>query len=136
MCGIAGIVRLDGGFIPQLDRALALQGELIAHRGPDGEGFWESPHHNVGLAHRRLAIIDLTDAAAQPMHGPNGTMITYNGEIYNYRELREALAGQWRFRTESDTECILACYEVYGDDFFRICAACSPSRCGTNASGG
>ena len=96
---------------------LAAMTDLIAHRGPDGEGVWISPNESVGFAHRRLAIIDLTEAAAQPMQGLNGTVITYNGEIYNYRELRSALADRWRFRTESDTECILACYEVYGAEF-------------------
>ena len=117
MCGIAGIVGVGGGIVPQLDRALAVQTSLIAHRGPDGEGIWISPDESIGLTHRRLAIIDLTEAAAQPMHGPNGTVITYNGEIYNYRELRSALADRWQFRTESDTECILACYEIYGARF-------------------
>ena len=117
MCGIAGIVGVGGGIVPQLDRALAVQTSLIAHRGPDGEGIWISPDESIGLTHRRLAIIDLTEAAAQPMHGPNGTVITYNGEIYNYRELRSALADRWQFRTESDTECILACYENYGARF-------------------
>ena len=108
---------MGGEIVPQLDRALAVQTSLIAHRGPDGEGIWISPDESVGLTHRRLAIIDLTEAAAQPMHGPNGTVITYNGEIYNYRELRSALADRWQFRTESDTECILACYEIYGAHF-------------------
>jgi asparagine synthase (glutamine-hydrolysing) len=117
VCGIAGIFQLDGGAFPQLDRALAVQADLISHRGPDGEGVWKSSRQSIGLAHRRLAIIDLTDAAAQPMHGPNGTVITYNGEIYNYLELRSELADRWQFRTKSDTECILACYEIYGLDF-------------------
>ena len=118
MCGIAGyIVRLDGGSVPHLKRALAVQAELIAHRGPDGEAFWLSPNQNCGLAHRRLAIIDLTATGAQPMHGPNGTVVTHNGEIYNYRELRAAFADRWSFRTESDTECILACYDIYGEEF-------------------
>ncbi len=103
--------------MPQLDRALALQSNLLAHRGPDGEGTWTSLDKSVGLTHRRLAIIDLSEAAAQPMHGPNGAVITYNGEIYNYHELRVALSGRWQFRTKSDTECILAAYENYGMDF-------------------
>ena len=117
MCGIAGIISLDGVPIRDLAASLRTLDRLIVHRGPDGEGTWSSPGKSVGLAHRRLAIIDLTEAAAQPMHGPNGTVITYNGEIYNYRELRAALADRWRFRTESDTECILASYEIYGADF-------------------
>jgi asparagine synthase (glutamine-hydrolysing) len=117
MCGIAGIVSLDGARIRNLAVSLCTLDRLIAHRGPDGKGVWTSPDESVGLTHRRLAIIDLTEAGAQPMHGPNGTVITFNGEIYNYRELRSTLADRWRFRTESDTECILACYEIYGADF-------------------
>jgi asparagine synthase (glutamine-hydrolysing) len=89
---------------------------LLAHRGPDGNGAWTADAQNVGLAHRRLSIIDLSDAAAQPMAGANGAVITYNGEIYNYVELREALAAHWRFRTGSDTETILAAYDRYGED--------------------
>jgi asparagine synthase (glutamine-hydrolysing) len=89
--------------------------ELIAHRGPDGNGAWLADKQNVGLAHRRLSIIDLSEAAAQPMAGENGAVITYNGEIYNYVELREALAAHWQFRTNSDTETILAAYERHGD---------------------
>jgi asparagine synthase (glutamine-hydrolysing) len=117
MCGIAGIVRLNGAPVPQLKRALAVQAELISHRGPDGEAFWLSPNQNCGLAHRRLAIIDLTATGAQPMQGPNGTVVAHNGEIYNYRELRTALADRWPFRTASDTECILACYDIHGEEF-------------------
>jgi asparagine synthase (glutamine-hydrolysing) len=88
---------------------------LIAHRGPDGLGEWQSESGRVGLVHRRLAIIDLTEFAAQPMQADNGTVLSYNGEIYNYRELRETLKNRWAFRTYSDTECILASYERYGD---------------------
>ena len=88
---------------------------LIAHRGPDGQGEWLDPDMRTGLAHRRLAIIDLSPAAAQPMAGPNQTTITYNGEIYNYVELRESLQDRWKFRSRSDTECILAAYDRFGD---------------------
>ena len=117
MCGLAGFVSLNKSAIREGQYCLAAMTDLIAHRGPDGEGVWISPNESVGFAHRRLAIIDLTEAAAQPMQGLNGTVITYNGEIYNYRELRSALADRWRFRTKSDTECILTCYEVYGAEF-------------------
>lgn len=88
--------------------------KLIAHRGPDGEGTWTSPREEIGLAHRRLAVIDLTDAAKQPMLGENGTSIACNGEIYNFVELREELRDGWRFRNHSDTECILAGYARWG----------------------
>ncbi|GAA0600905.1 asparagine synthase (glutamine-hydrolyzing) [Caenispirillum bisanense] len=92
-------------------------GRLIAHRGPDGSGAWTNPGGACGLAHRRLAIIDLTPAAAQPMEAANGTTIAFNGEIYNHVELRERYAGAgWSFRSRSDTECILAAYDRHGTD--------------------
>ncbi len=116
MCGIAGMVHLRGEPLPHPERRLGAMSALIAHRGPDGEGTWSSPQGDVGLAHRRLAIIDLSEAAAQPMRGPNGTVIIHNGEVYNYLELREALGDHWRFRTTSDTETILAAYDRYGDE--------------------
>lgn len=116
MCGIAGIVHLRNGNAGALDRALAVMGDLIAHRGPDGSGQWESADGSAGLAHRRLSIIDLSEAASQPMVGPNGTVIAHNGEVYNYLELREALGDHWRFRSTSDTETILAAYDRYADD--------------------
>jgi asparagine synthase (glutamine-hydrolysing) len=115
MCGIAGLLDLRRQRVPDLGRALRAMGRLIAHRGPDGDGEWISPDGSLGLVHRRLAIIDLTDSGAQPMTAPNSTVITYNGEIYNYLELRRDLEGGWPFRTRSDTECILAAYDRFGD---------------------
>ncbi|HEY1259683.1 MAG TPA: asparagine synthase (glutamine-hydrolyzing) [Stellaceae bacterium] len=115
MCGIAGIVSLDGAPVPRLDSALAVLDRLIAHRGPDGHGVWTDPGRTVGLVHRRLAIIDLSDAARQPMAAPGPIVISYNGEIYNYLELRATFGTGWRFRSQSDTECILAAYDRYGD---------------------
>src|SRR5229473_3068968 len=116
MCGIAGIVSLDGTPVPRLDPALAVLDRMIAHRGPDGSGAWTSTSRAAGLAHRRLAIIDLSDAARQPMLVPGPLAITYNGEVYNYLELRKALAHDWDFRSNSDTECILATYARYGTE--------------------
>jgi asparagine synthase (glutamine-hydrolysing) len=116
MCGIAGIVAIPGTPVPRLDAALGVLDCLIAHRGPDGRGAWVSERGDAGLAHRRLAIIDLSAAARQPMLAPGPTAITYNGEIYNYRELRVELSPGWAFRTHSDTECILAAYDRHGDD--------------------
>jgi asparagine synthase (glutamine-hydrolysing) len=90
--------------------------EVIRHRGPDGSGtYLDGP---VGLAHRRLAIIDLTDAAQQPMTNEDGTLrLIYNGEIYNYLELREELAGRGHaFRSGGDAEVILHAYEEWGKD--------------------
>jgi asparagine synthase (glutamine-hydrolysing) len=116
MCGIAGFVSIDTTPYPRAVAALRAMSSLIAHRGPDGEGEWLSPDRRVGLVHRRLAIIDLSSGGAQPMHGGNGTVITYNGEIYNYIELRKELSAHWTFRSTSDTEVILAAYDRWGDD--------------------
>ena len=114
MCGIAGAIALDGNPIPKLDSALAVMGNLIAHRGPDGEGHWRSPNQDCGLAHRRLAIIDVSTAGHQPMIGGNGSVISFNGEIYNYREIKNALQDFWPFRSETDTETILATHAKWG----------------------
>lgn len=110
MCGIAGIV---SRFAPPSRDLLERMTRTLAHRGPDGHGIvCDGP---VGLGHRRLSIIDLA-TGAQPMSGSNGsTWITYNGEIYNFRELRRELESRGhRFRTTSDTEVILAAYETWG----------------------
>lgn len=90
--------------------------DRIAHRGPDGARM-AIRDDRVGLAHRRLAIIDLTDAAAQPMRSTNGHEVVYNGEIYNYLELRDELTAMGRtFRTASDTEVLLQAYDEWGPD--------------------
>lgn len=115
MCGIAGQISLDNHPIPSLSAGLGAMSRLIAHRGPDGLGQWQSDGRRVGLVHRRLAIIDLSESAAQPMQAVNGTVLTYNGEIYNYPELHNALKHHWTFLTHSDTECILAAYDRHGD---------------------
>jgi len=107
MCGILGALpSIDPGrFKLALDR--------LAHRGPDGEGIWEHPEQHVTLGHRRLAIIDLKTEAAQPMKLGN-LNITFNGEIYNYRELRAELEALGHsFRTESDTEVLLVAYRQW-----------------------
>jgi asparagine synthase (glutamine-hydrolysing) len=117
MCGIAGIVHLRQQPIPRLEAKLEAMSALIAHRGPDGKGVWCNADGSVGLAHRRLSIIDLSETGAQPMKGANGTVITQNGEIYNYLELQQALANHWPFRGTSDTEAILAAYDAYGHSF-------------------
>jgi asparagine synthase (glutamine-hydrolysing) len=116
MCGIAGAVSLTHEPVPNLARALGAMGRLIAHRGPDGEGYWWADDGRAGLAHRRLAIIDLTPAAAQPMVAQSGATLAFNGEIYNYRELMQELAPYWAFRTTSDTESILAAHDRWGAD--------------------
>lgn len=114
MCGIAGAFSLNNQPIPALERRLRAMNHLQAHRGPDGEGFWMHPAAIAGLAHRRLSIIDL-DTGNQPMSDGAGNWITFNGEIYNYRELRNQLGAE-NFRTHSDTEVILHAYRKWGHD--------------------
>ena len=115
MCGIAGTISLTQTPIQDLDRKLSVMNDLIRHRGPDGEGIWHHPHVHVGFAHRRLTIIDLSDAANQPMKDKSGNWITYNGEVYNYKELRSELGVQ-NFTTNSDTEVILLAYQRWGPE--------------------
>ena len=112
MCGIAGAINLRGEPVPDLARRLDVMGELIAHRGPDDHGTWTHPRGHVGFAHRRLSIFDPTPAGRQPMAGPGGRVTTFNGEIYNWPELREELGGAWRTRT--DTEVLLRAHERWG----------------------
>lgn len=109
MCGIAGIVSFQGEFA---EADLRRMTDVMVHRGPDGDGFWLSEDGLVGLAHRRLSVMDLTDAAKQPFHSPCGNyIIIYNGEIYNYVELKAALEEQGEvFRTDLDTEVLLRLY--------------------------
>ncbi len=111
MCGIAGTVRI--GDLALVERMT----ELIAYRGPDDHGLYEDG--DVRLGHRRLSIIDLSEAGHQPMESDDGQhVITYNGEIFNYRELRANLQKRGhKFRSTSDTETILIAYREFGLDF-------------------
>ncbi|HWP37032.1 MAG TPA: asparagine synthase (glutamine-hydrolyzing) [Gemmatimonadales bacterium] len=121
MCGLAGIFAYDCEG-PPVDRAELLRiRERMAARGPDGAGEWLSPDRRIGLAHRRLSIVDLSEAGAQPMHDPDtGNVIVFNGEIYNYRELRcELEARGFTFRTQSDTEVLLKLYAADGAEMLR-----------------
>ncbi len=114
MCGIAGYLQLDGK--PASEIIVKKMTDRIAHRGPDGEGQWcEGP---IGLGHRRLAILDLSPAGHQPMsYGDGRYVLTYNGEVYNYKELRRELETHGhRFRSNTDTEVILAAYMEWGED--------------------
>jgi len=114
VCGIMGELHFDDRPVDR-DRLIACR-DIMAHRGPDGADLWISADSRVGLAHRRLAIIDTSSAGIQPMHSSSGRcVIVYNGEIYNYRELRTELEAQGvQFRTRTDTEVILASYERWG----------------------
>ncbi|HWY12494.1 MAG TPA: asparagine synthase (glutamine-hydrolyzing) [Bacteroidia bacterium] len=110
MCGVAGILSKEKTNVQSLKKMT----DAIAHRGPDGEGQWLNPSANIALGHRRLSIIDLSDNASQPMHSADGryTMV-FNGEIYNYIELKEQLLRSGhKFKTESDTEVLLKLYEI------------------------
>lgn len=115
MCGYCGIFSLEGDKIPSLSRKISAMSDLIAHRGPDGSGAWQDAGETVGFGHRRLSIIDLS-TGDQPMTGRDGTVIAFNGEIYNYIELRNELGGRESFTTTSDTEVILRAYELWGAD--------------------
>jgi asparagine synthase (glutamine-hydrolysing) len=114
MCGIGGAVTLGREAVPGLVAALSVMNELQEHRGPDGEATWAHPDGIVGLASRRLAIIDL-ETGQQPMRDRGGNWVVHNGEIYNYVELRAEL-GRDRFRTQSDTEVILEAYREWGEE--------------------
>lgn len=117
MCGICGIFNYGSG-LPVTRQDLKAMNNLLVHRGPDAEGYYE--HENLGLAMRRLSIIDLS-TGSQPISNEDGTLwIVFNGEIYNFQELREGLLARGhKFKTKSDTEVILHLYEEKGADFPR-----------------
>jgi asparagine synthase (glutamine-hydrolysing) len=115
MCGIAGIVSIYSDQVHT--QRLKGMTDILSHRGPDGEGQWISDDGLVGLGHRRLSIIDLSASGSQPMHFRNRYTITFNGEIYNYIELRELCLGQgYEFLTKTDTEVLMALYDWKGVD--------------------
>jgi asparagine synthase (glutamine-hydrolysing) len=116
MCGIAGIIVDDPSHLAPAD--LSLLGRALRHRGPDGEGQWISADGRVGLVHRRLAIIDTSALGDQPMHSSDCRYtIVYNGEIFNFVELRDQLrASGVTFRGESDTEVVLEAWRAWGPD--------------------
>ena len=111
MCGIAGIISSNHNTITQ--DTLTSMTDAIAHRGPDGEGHWIDEIKCIGLGHRRLSIIDLSHAGNQPMHYLDRYTIIFNGEIYNYLEIKEQLLLQgYVFKSESDTEVLMANYDL------------------------
>tara|TARA_B100000900_G_scaffold363310_1_gene337219 strand:- start:562 stop:2373 length:1812 start_codon:yes stop_codon:yes gene_type:complete len=111
MCGISGIVNTDGSVVSKNE--IEQMNELISHRGPDGEGYY--CYKNLALGHKRLSIIDLSERGKQPMHYLDELVITYNGEIYNYIELKDELKIKgYEFFSNSDTEVILASYHCWG----------------------
>lgn len=116
MCGIAGLFSIDGKSVGGIGRRLDVLSRLVAHRGPDGADTWSSANASAGFAHRRLSIIDLSSDGAQPMRGADGSVIVYNGELYNYDDLRRELGDRWTFRSRADTESILAAHAKWGTD--------------------
>src|SRR5919109_5017044 len=106
MCGIVGLWNLNGEPVSPI--MLARFTDSLAHRGPDGNGFYIDSEANLGFGHRRLAIIDTSDGGRQPMSfGEDRYWIVFNGEIYNFLELKTELEGHgYEFKTDSDTEVI------------------------------
>jgi asparagine synthase (glutamine-hydrolysing) len=114
MCGISGIKSLNSHPVQNLEKKIKVMNQLIAHRGPDGEGIWTSKNQSTGFGHKRLSILDL-EHGHQPMTDDVGFSICFNGEIYNYLELKKELS-DYRFKTASDTEVVLAAYQKWGKD--------------------
>lgn len=113
MCGIAGIWNREGEAVSS--SLLQAMAHSLEHRGPDGEGVWT--HGEVGLVHRRLSIIDLSDYASQPFVSPDGRYaLVFNGEIYNYQELRDTYFPHYSFVSHSDTEVLLQMLIRFGPD--------------------
>ena len=120
MCGIAGALVFKNGSFNLTEPYITTMRDTMAHRGPDDAGVWIDKKGRIGLGHRRLSIIDLSDSASQPMCNEEGTLwVAFNGEIYNHREIREELEhiGGHRWKTDhSDTEVILHAFEQWGID--------------------
>ena len=116
MCGIGGVSLISGS---NLDGSAVITGmkKIQHHRGPDSQGQWWDNRLGVGLCHNRLAILDLSPAGSQPMHSADGRfIIVFNGELYNFREIREKLKDKGAvFRSESDTEVLLEAYRIWGE---------------------
>ena len=116
MCGFAGFRLVQQGLSTHPEQLLTKMADVITHRGPDDDGIWFDNTHNVGLCHRRLAIQDLSPLGAQPMRSSSGRyVIAFNGEIYNFLELKQTLEiSGVTFQGHSDTEVMLACFEKWG----------------------
>ena len=115
MCGIYGSFHSKSALVQEIDHFSML--EKLRHRGPDDWGFWWSENRRFFMGHRRLSIIDLSKAAVQPMHSDNGRFtVVFNGELYNYKEIKSKLIKKGvAFKTESDTEVLLASYLKWGE---------------------
>jgi len=133
MCGICGAVTTNGSRLNE--PALRRMTDVMTHRGPDESGLYlrQGPGMSVGLGHRRLSIIDLTESGRQPLSNEDGTIwLVFNGEIYNYPELRKELVSRGhRFRSNTDSEVIVHLYEEEGFSARAGLRACLPSPSGT-----
>lgn len=115
MCGILGHIKKEGAIEISLFNQML---NTLAHRGPDGEGIYISKDQKKALGHRRLSFLDLSKNGRQPLSNPKrNILITFNGEIYNYKELKDKLKNNYSFKTKTDTEVILAAYEKWGTSF-------------------
>jgi asparagine synthase (glutamine-hydrolysing) len=121
MCGIAGIIQTNpSGFSKE---HLQKMTDALAHRGPDGEGFWQHADNISLLGHRRLSILDLSATGAQPMHYLDRYVVIHNGEIYNYIELKAALQKKgYSFKSNTDTEVIAAAYDCWKEECVQQCS--------------
>lgn len=117
MCGICGIFSFSGATIDGAGDRIAAMNEKQKHRGPDDSGYWHNTDGRVHFGHRRLSIIDLSPAGHQPMVSAKGNAIVFNGEIYNYRELKDKFLGGEGLHSASDTEVLLLLYEKLGPSF-------------------
>lgn len=125
MCGLVGFLKFSALGGQPAQRVLKAMTDAIVHRGPDAEGYWLDAAAEVALGHRRLSIVELSSAGAQPMHAPSGRyVVVFNGEIYNHQQLRAELerSGQGSWRGHSDTETLLAGFDRWGiEDTVRRC---------------
>jgi asparagine synthase (glutamine-hydrolysing) len=117
VCGIAGVVSLSRSPIQRLDEKLSCMLSAVAHRGPDDDGIWLGPGRDVGLVASRLALTDAGSAGAQPMIDEQGNALVFNGFVSNYLRLQARLKGSWIFRSDGDTECILAAHHHWPENF-------------------
>ena len=116
MCGITGFLQPGTADVGELAATCTRMTDAIIHRGPDAGGVWVEPNFSLALGHRRLSIIDLSEAGAQPMVSASGRyVVSFNGEIYNFIRLRKELeASRYPYKGHSDTEVILAAIEYLG----------------------
>ncbi|MFZ7145789.1 MAG: asparagine synthase (glutamine-hydrolyzing) [Bacteroidota bacterium] len=115
MCGINGIISFGSG-IENGKELVAGMNNAISHRGPDDHGYWSDDERKIHFGHLRLSIIDLSPAGHQPMIAANGNVIIFNGEIYNYKELKIKYFSDYQFKGDSDTEVLLALYDKFGEN--------------------